>query len=138
MYEIGTIIKKLGQRAGLEFSWFTTAEEAWDYLQTTTPDFILLDKNLPGMDGLELCRRIRTNLQSQVSIALFSQEQRLEDLKILRKAGANFFISKELLSRPAVWQEKLRELLLKARAKSLGNGKDLTPLPRIMANDEKE
>jgi PAS domain S-box-containing protein len=136
MYEIGTIIKKLGQRSGLDFTWFTTAEEAWDYLQTATPDFILLDKNLPGMDGLELCRRIRTSLQSQVSIALFSQEQRLEDLKSLRKAGANFFISKELLSRPALWQEKLRELLLKARAKSKPeNGRDLTPLPQPILSD---
>lgn len=118
MYEIGTIIKKLGQRSGLHFTWFTTGEDAWNYLQTESPDFILLDKNLPGMDGLDLCRRIRQELQSQVPIALFSQEQRLEDLKALRKAGANFFISKELLSRPAIWQEKLRELLRKARAKS--------------------
>ncbi len=144
MYEIGTIIKKLGQRSGLIFTWFTTAEEAWDYLQTETPDFILLDKNLPGMDGLELCRRIRKTLQSQVTIALFSQEQRLEDLRTLRKAGANFFISKELLSRPAIWQEKLRELLLKARAKSQQPASgEMTPLPQAidrpateMTNDE--
>lgn len=124
MYEIGTIIKKLGQRSGLQFTWFTTAEDAWNYLQTETPDFVLLDKNLPGMDGIELCRRIRTTLKSRVAIALFSQEQRLEDLKALRKAGANFFISKELLSRPAIWQEKLRDLLLKAKSKANGNGKN--------------
>lgn len=123
MYEIGTIIKKLGQRSGLQFTWFTTAEEAWNYLQSETPDFVLLDKNLPGMDGIELCRRIRTTLQSRVAIALFSHEQRLEDLKALRKAGANYFISKELLSRPAIWQEKLRDLLIKSRAKANGNGK---------------
>jgi PAS domain S-box-containing protein len=128
MYEIGTIIKKLGQRSGLSFTWFTTAEEAWKSLQTEKFDFILLDKNLPGMDGLELCRRIRQELRSTVPVALFSQEQRLEDLRLLRKAGANFFISKELLSRPAIWQEKLRELLTKARAKAKqaaeGNGRD--------------
>lgn len=124
MYEIGTIIKKLGQRSGLQFTWFTTAEEAWTYLQSEIPDFVLLDKNLPGMDGLELCRRIRTTLRSSVAIALFSQEQRIEDLRALRKAGANFFISKELLSRPAIWQEKLRDLLLKAKAKANGRSKD--------------
>jgi PAS domain S-box-containing protein len=121
MYEIGTLIKKLGQRSGLQFTWFTTAEEAWSYLQTESPEFILLDKNLPGMDGLELCRRIRNTLKSEVPIALFSQEQRLDDLRILRKAGANFFISKELLSRPAIWQEKLRELLTKSLAKAKAN-----------------
>jgi PAS domain S-box-containing protein len=136
MYEIGTLIQKLGQRSGLVFTWFTTAEEAWDYLQTTMPDFILLDKNLPGMDGLELCRRIRNTLQSQVTIALFSHEQRLEDLKSLRKAGANFFISKELLSRPAVWQEKLRELLLKARAKALNNEDGKVATDRTAAGRE--
>jgi len=133
MYEIGTIIKKLGQRSGLHFTWFTTAEEAWDYLQSETPDFLLLDKNLPGMDGLELCRRIRTTLKSKIAIALFSHEQRLEDLRALRKAGANFFISKELLSRPAIWQEKLRDLLIKARLKASkgrnGNGKPADEAP---------
>ena len=132
MYEIGTIIQKLGQRSGLNFTWFTTAEEAWNHLQTETFDFILLDKNLPGMDGLELCRRIRQELRSQVPVALFSQEQRLEDLRLLRKVGANFFISKELLSRPAIWQEKLRELLSKARAKAkmqaLANDKLTEPI----------
>jgi PAS domain S-box-containing protein len=133
MYDIGTIIQKLGQRSGLSFTWFTTAEEAWNHLQTHTFDFILLDKNLPGMDGLELCRRIRQELRSQVPVALFSQEQKLEDLRMLRKVGANFFISKELLSRPAIWQEKLRELLSKARAKvklqALGAEKPPEPIP---------
>ena len=47
-------------------------------------------------------------------------------------------ISKELLSRPAIWQEKLRELLLKARAKTNGaaKAKDSTPLPKAMTNEE--
>ncbi len=122
MYEIGTLIKKLGQRSGLHFTWFTTAEEAWKHLQGEMPDFLLLDKNLPGMDGLELCRRVRQELHYKMPIAIFSQDQRLEDLKILRKAGANFFVSKELLSKPSLWQEKLRDLLIKSRAKT-ANGK---------------
>ena len=33
--------------------------EGWRMFQRATPDFVLLDLMLPGLDGLEICRRIR-------------------------------------------------------------------------------
>jgi PAS domain S-box-containing protein len=115
MDEVATVIQKLGKRSGLRVTWRDTAEKAWDYLQDHQPDFILLDINLPGMNGLELCRRIRTVMHSRVPIALFSQEQRPDELAKMRDIGADHFLSKDLLSRPDVWQQKLAEVLEKSR-----------------------
>ncbi|MGH2686687.1 MAG: response regulator, partial [Actinomycetota bacterium] len=38
-----------------------SAEEAVDVLERTEPDLLILDVMLPGRDGFELCREIRTS-----------------------------------------------------------------------------
>jgi PAS domain S-box-containing protein len=111
MADVAAVIQKLGRRSGLHVTWCETAEKAWDYLQDHQPDFMLLDINLPGMDGIELCRRIRTILRSKTPIAMFSQEQRPDEIAKLREMGADYFLSKDLLSRPDLWQKKLAELI---------------------------
>jgi len=46
---------------GLEFVAVGNGTDAWDLLQGSgAPNLILLDWLLPGIDGIELCRRIRT------------------------------------------------------------------------------
>ncbi|MCS7044954.1 MAG: ATP-binding protein [Gemmataceae bacterium] len=113
--EIGQLVQRIGQRSGINVTWFATAEQAWDWLQDAHPDFLLLDINLPGMNGLELCRRIRQELRRDTPIAIFSQEQSAEAQNRLREYGANYFLSKDLLAQPPViWQRKLDELLAKA------------------------
>lgn len=108
--EVGAIIVRLGERAGMKINWFLTAEEAWAQFQKEQPDFALLDMNLPGMDGVELCRKIRHELRWRGPIALFSQETP-EAMELLKEAGANFFISKELLSRPSDWKESFHGIV---------------------------
>src|SRR5439155_17280749 len=43
MVEVGTIIQRLGRKSGLNITWFTTAEEAWEFLQSNRPDFLIFD-----------------------------------------------------------------------------------------------
>lgn len=69
------------------------------------PDLILLDRLLPGMDGLSLCRRLRESLNVPIIMltALGSSHQRVEGLD----SGANDYLSKpfdlnELLARVRV------------------------------------
>jgi signal transduction histidine kinase len=110
--DIGMIIQKLGKRDGLVITWFPTAEEAWNQLQKMRPDLLLLDVNLPGMSGIELCQRIRTLAHLRdVPVAIFTPEQEPEQLQELRNAGADFFLTKDFLCQPTLWQQKLQELL---------------------------
>ena len=69
--------------------------EALEKVSGLTPDLILLDVMMPGMDGFEVCRRLRADTHlAQVPImmvtALDDRDSRLQGIE----AGADDFISK--------------------------------------------
>jgi len=79
-------------------------QEALEVLHERTVDVVLLDVQMPGMDGCEVCRRIRrdpvTEFLPVIMITAGAAAQRLEGLE----AGADDFITKpfdqaELLAR---------------------------------------
>ena len=49
------------EKEGWLVSKAKTGEEGWQKIQAEHPDLILLDLMLPGIDGLEICRRTRQN-----------------------------------------------------------------------------
>jgi PAS domain S-box-containing protein len=108
MPEMGLIVQKLSQRAGHRLVWRKTAEEAWDYLQTEHPDLLLLDIHLPGMSGVDLCRRLQA-AGKDLAIALFTQGD--QDEAWVREIGARFNLSKDLLCRPEAWLARLEEMI---------------------------
>ncbi len=115
--DVGLIVRKLGKRDGLAIAWFPNAEDALAHLQTHRADLLLLDINLPGMNGVELCRRLRRLPHlAEASVAMFTPDHDDDSLHDLRAAGADFFLTKDLLCHPAKWQMKMQELLEQFRA----------------------
>lgn len=49
------------EQRGYRVEMKSDAESALDFLETTRPDAAVLDWMLPGLSGLDLCRRIRSN-----------------------------------------------------------------------------
>jgi DNA-binding response OmpR family regulator len=66
--------------------------EAMARFATARPDLVLLDLMLPGIDGLEVCRRIRT--QSNVPIIMVTAKSDEVDTIIGLSVGADDYISK--------------------------------------------
>lgn len=88
---------------------FTASEggAAWKLIQDAAPDMVLLDLMLPGMDGMELCRRIREDPRTRnLPVIVASGRSRLIDQVIGLDGGADDYIVKpfapsELLARVA-------------------------------------
>ncbi len=73
----------------------TSAEAAWEQLGRETPEIALIDRGLPGMDGLALTRRIkRTPALARVIVLAFSAHGALEDDARAREAGSDGFVPK--------------------------------------------
>lgn len=75
----------------------TSGQEALDKAATQSPDIILLDIMMPGMDGFEVCRRIKADpatahIPVVMVTALTDAEDRIRGLE----AGADDFLSKPL------------------------------------------
>ena len=54
------------EESGFEYVVAENGIDAWEILQAPdAPTFALLDWVMPGIDGIELCRRIRTSGQTE-------------------------------------------------------------------------
>lgn len=73
--------------------------------QRLDPDIVILDLMLPGMDGLEVCRRLRTNPTTQdIPILMLTAKDEVRDRVIGLDTGADDYLVKpfdfvELLAR---------------------------------------
>ncbi|MGW0486085.1 winged helix-turn-helix domain-containing protein [Nonomuraea sp. NPDC003214] len=70
----------------------TTGEDGLAELVASAPDIVLLDLMLPGMSGLETCRRIRAF--SQVPIVILSARDDDVDIVVGLEAGADDYVIK--------------------------------------------
>lgn len=74
----------------------TNGDEAWDILQKEmAPHLLILDWNMPGIDGLELCRRIRRSGRDpyQYILLVTSRDHKQDVVKGL-DSGADDYITK--------------------------------------------
>ena len=92
----------LGQ-AGHQVTATDDAEGALQFLKTTLPDVILLDWMLPGMSGIDLCRRLRADKRYQpVPIIMLTARGEEQDRVAGLDTGADDYITKPFSPRELV------------------------------------
>jgi two-component system KDP operon response regulator KdpE len=89
-----------------------SGEEALGVFHERRPDLLLLDINMPGMSGLEVCRRIRS-MDSKAGIVMVTVRDTEEDTIQALEAGADDYIRKpfrvgEMLARLAALTRRSR------------------------------
>lgn len=94
-------LEKIG---GYQTHWVTRGDGAMQAFEETSPDLVLLDLMLPGMDGLEVCKAIRAKSQVPVIMvtALVEEIDRLLGLEL----GADDYICKPFSPREVVARVK--------------------------------
>jgi CheY-like chemotaxis protein len=91
---------------GFPVKWLDSGEGVIEHLtrandaeesQARLPLFVLLDLNMPGLDGKEVLRKIRLNQQfNRVPVIIFTTSNDPRDVSECYNLGANSFIQKPL------------------------------------------
>jgi len=84
-------------REGYDVRTAESAEEALTALDEFRPDLILTDVQLPGIDGLEMTRRIKANPRTRdIAIVALSARAMMGDEALARAAGCDGYITKPI------------------------------------------
>jgi two-component system cell cycle response regulator DivK len=104
------ILRDLLSSVGYDLVEATTGEEGVAMAETARPDLILMDIQLPGLDGYETTRRIKANpaLRHIPVIAVTSYALSGDDVKA-REAGCDAYVTKPYSPRALL--AKVREYL---------------------------
>jgi two-component system cell cycle response regulator DivK len=104
------ILRDLLASAGFESLEAVTGEEGVSLAETERPDLILMDIQLPGLDGYEATRRIKANpaLRQIPVIAVTSYALSGDEVKA-KDAGCDAYVAKPFSPRELL--AKVREYL---------------------------
>jgi phosphoserine phosphatase RsbU/P len=112
------ILESILSRLGWDVITAVDGTSAWQTLESlggkSAPELVLLDWMMPGMDGIEICRKLRSTPGYElVYIILLTSRSEKEDLAMALTAGANDYIAKpfhpiELESRVRVGQRMVK------------------------------
>ncbi len=102
-----------------EIEFAVSGEATLDWLKNRQFDLILLDINMPGMNGFEVCKKIRSNKEThEIPIIFLSAESERESILKGFEVGAQDFVIKPFDSRELLARVKT-QLDLKSKTEKL-------------------
>ena len=96
------------QKNGYEVKCVSSGLEAFQQLPVYCPDLIMLDVIMPGMDGYEVCRKVKSSEKTKnIPVIMLTALGMGEDFEKALENGADWYIvkpfnSRQLLSRVAM------------------------------------
>jgi two-component system phosphate regulon response regulator PhoB len=97
-------------KAGFQVECATTGEEGFAKVRECNPDLVFLDLMLPGIDGLEVCRRLRQAPDTQdTPIIMLTAKGEEDDIVQGLELGADDYITKPFS--PQILQARARAVL---------------------------
>jgi DNA-binding response OmpR family regulator len=89
---IGSLVRAYLEQSGYRVAWVRSGEEALSNLDQLAPRLVILDIGLPGADGFDVCREIRT--RSAVPILMLTARDEEADRVAGLEVGADDYVSK--------------------------------------------
>jgi DNA-binding response OmpR family regulator len=89
---IGSLVSAYLEQSGYRVAWVRSGEEALQTLERLEPRMVILDIGLPGADGFDVCRDIRS--RSAVPILMLTARDEEADRVAGLEVGADDYVSK--------------------------------------------
>ena len=91
------LITRLLKKAGYEYLWAQNGCRGLEMVVEQLPDFILLDIQLPDIDGTEVLRRLRlTEIGKDIPVIVVTSYAMAGDREHFLAAGANAYLEKPI------------------------------------------
>lgn len=108
-------------REGYDVVCAQTGEKALKLTRSTSPDLLLLDLMLPGMDGLEVARIIRNDAQSRhIPIIMLTAKGEEADIVTGLEMGADDYITKPFS--PRILTARVKAVLRRPQQRDVDEG----------------
>jgi DNA-binding response OmpR family regulator len=89
------MLSALLQPLGVEVTVLNNPQKFWEVLTATTPDLLILDLEMPGLSGLDLCQIVRSDrLWHSLPIVFWSAHTEAKEIDQAFAVGADDYISK--------------------------------------------
>jgi CheY-like chemotaxis protein len=93
--DLQNVVCRMLRCAGFAVGAVFSAEEAFDQMRQSRPNLVVLDWNLPGMSGLDFCRRLRRDSSfARLPVLFLSAHSTTQDVVDAFAAGGDDFVSK--------------------------------------------
>lgn len=104
------VIALMLDTVGLQYVPVESGEAALSTLETQRFDFVLMDIHMPGMNGIETTKRIRTAQKewSDIPIIALTADSGAENNAACMAAGANMFLTKPVMAKQLI--EAIQEI----------------------------
>jgi len=112
--ELVRVLRDYLERAGFRVQTASSGTEAVSHFRQAAPDLVLLDLNLPGLDGLDVARQMRRS--SEVPIIMVTARVEETDRLIGLELGADDYITKPFSPREVV--ARVRAVLRRAQGRA--------------------
>jgi len=109
---IASFVQAYLQKAGFQVERAATGKEGIDKATARAPALVVLDLNLPDMDGLEVCKAVRANGQTPI-LMLTARDDDVDKIVGL-EVGADDYMTKPFNPRELV--ARIRSILRRATA----------------------
>ncbi|MBU0492176.1 MAG: response regulator [Chloroflexi bacterium] len=102
------------KQAGYQVETAMSGQEAWAKLHAFHPDLVITDIAMPGLDGIELARRIRQDSElGHIPIMMLTSKSQIDEKVAAFEAGADDYLTKPF--DPVELEMRVRALLARAR-----------------------
>ena len=93
------VLEKILSKQNFDITKASSGEEALMRVEKSIPDLILLDLKMPGINGIEVCKKLKADRRFRhIPIMFLTASNELDDMRDAFQAGAIDYITKPFIA----------------------------------------